>query len=364
VQWSHPSYANRRLYVRNNEEIVCYSLAAPSGTEVASREATRGGDRVTDNRVARTPVVDARRAGQEPSKATRLMYLAYSVARHVDAGLRTVNGPLRTANLYVLTGEGHHTVAIDAEDQIILVDTKSTPQWGAPMMRRLEAVTTQQVGTVIETNLHQGGSNAEFPKLVDIVAHENTKKRMANLAGVNAKALPTKTFRDELSLPIKTIGTEDGSNRLDLFYFGPGYTDGDTVVIMPQYNAVFLGELYPGKSVPLIDRANGGSAIRLPDTLEKAIATIKTYPPMQMVVPSREAPPTTYALSVREWNTLKQLEEYAAFTRALVDGCRAAHDAKKSVDQAVGGFSLPERFKSYSLDELRQFVQAAYDELR
>ena len=30
VQWSGPAYANRRLYVRNNEEIVCYSLAAPT----------------------------------------------------------------------------------------------------------------------------------------------------------------------------------------------------------------------------------------------------------------------------------------------------------------------------------------------
>ena len=30
VVWSHPAFANRSLYVRNNHEIICVSLAAPS----------------------------------------------------------------------------------------------------------------------------------------------------------------------------------------------------------------------------------------------------------------------------------------------------------------------------------------------
>jgi len=30
VVWSHPAFANRCLYVRNNHEIVCMSLATPS----------------------------------------------------------------------------------------------------------------------------------------------------------------------------------------------------------------------------------------------------------------------------------------------------------------------------------------------
>jgi outer membrane protein assembly factor BamB len=365
VQWSHPSYANRRLYVRNNEEIVAYSLAAASAPSDAARQvATRAGNRAPDVRESKTASANVASATSASTKSTRLLYLAYSVAQHTDPGLRTFNGPLRTANLYVLTGEEHHTVAIDAEDQIVLIDTKSTPQWGAPMMRRLEAVTSEQVGLVVETNVHQGGSNAEFPKLGAVIAHENTKKRMAKLAGVNAKAMPTKTFQDKLSVPLKTIGTEDNSNRVDLLYFGPGYTDGDAVVVMPQYNAVYLGELYPGKSVPLIDRANGGSALRLPETLDKAVAKLKTYPAFQMVIPSRETPPATYALSVREWNRMKHFEEYVAFTHALVDVSRAAHEAKKTVDAAVAEFSLPDRFKGYSLDQLRPFVQAVYDELR
>lgn len=29
VNWSHPAYANRRIYARNDEEIIAASLAAP-----------------------------------------------------------------------------------------------------------------------------------------------------------------------------------------------------------------------------------------------------------------------------------------------------------------------------------------------
>jgi len=28
VNWSHPAFANRRMYVRNDQEIICYSMAA------------------------------------------------------------------------------------------------------------------------------------------------------------------------------------------------------------------------------------------------------------------------------------------------------------------------------------------------
>jgi hypothetical protein len=225
-------------------------------------------------------------------------------------------------------------------------------------------VSEQQVTTLINTNPHQGGSNAEFPKVVEIIAHQNTKARMARLAGPNAK-LPTKTFTDKLTLPVKTSGTTDGSSRLDLLYFGSGYTDGDTVVVFPQYNSVFFGELFPGKHVPLVDRANGGSALRFPDTLDKVLAALKTYSPaFQALIVSRDPPPLASTAMLTNWGRLRNFEEYVEFVHALVAGCRAAHDAKKSVDQAVAGFLLPEQFKGYSLDRLRSFVQAAYDEMK
>ena len=32
VVWSHPAYADRSIFIRNDKEIVCYSLAADEGS--------------------------------------------------------------------------------------------------------------------------------------------------------------------------------------------------------------------------------------------------------------------------------------------------------------------------------------------
>ena len=60
-------------------------------------------------------------------------------------------------------------------------------------------------------------------------------------------------FSSRLSLTVQTNGADTGHNRLDLLYFGPAYTDGDAIIVFPQYNTAFLGELFPGRAVPLID---------------------------------------------------------------------------------------------------------------
>jgi hypothetical protein len=304
--------------------------------------------------LVRTPLVDVVRAGQEP-KTPRLAFFGSALEGH---------GPEAYTNLYLVMGDEHHCIATITEDHIILVDTKATPGWGAAIMKRLEQVTDQEVTSLIITNPHQGASNLEFPKVGEIIAHENTRKRMAAL-GVSPKALPNKTFTDKLSFPVKTIGDDDGSNRMDLFYLGPGYTDGDAVVVWPQFNTVDLGELYPGKAVPLIDRLNGGSAIQFPATLDKALETLKTYKVrFQNVVRIRELPRFGQRAMFSGWGRLADLEEYADFVRTLVAAARTAHDAKKTVDDAAASLSLPDRFKDYSLEQLRPFMQAAYEELR
>ena len=68
------------------------------------------------------------------------------------------------------------------------------------------------------------GSNEFFPDTVNIVAHANTKtnmERMDNFQGENAKYLPKQTYTDRL-----TLGSD--SDRIDLYYFGAGHTNGLT----------------------------------------------------------------------------------------------------------------------------------------
>jgi glyoxylase-like metal-dependent hydrolase (beta-lactamase superfamily II) len=106
---------------------------------------------------------------------------------------------------------------------------------------------------------------------VNIVVQANTKTDMQKMdlfKGENAKFLPKTTFQDKQSL-------FSGADRIDLYYFGPGGTDGDTWVVIPALGVVAAGDAFAGKAVTLIDRNNGGSASGYLQALTRVAAEIK-----------------------------------------------------------------------------------------
>ena len=58
------------------------------------------------------------------------------------------------------------------------------------------------------------------------------------------------------------------------------------------------------------------------------------------------------------------LREYADFMRDLVEAARSAMTAGKSVDEAVSGLKLPDKYKNYNMANLKADVQLVYDELK
>src|SRR5438552_17365182 len=80
----------------------------------------------------------------------------------------------------------------------------------------------------------------------------------------NGIGLPKRTFKDKMS-----IGT--GNDRIDLFYFGRGHTNGDAWVLFPALRVVHAGDIFSGKNIPLLDANNGGSAAVIADSLEKGL---------------------------------------------------------------------------------------------
>src|SRR5689334_19911962 len=142
-------------------------------------------------------------------------------------------------NLYMITGSdptnrdafsGGNTAVFIRDNDVVVVDTKLAG-WGQVLMDKIHSVTSKPVAMIINTHTHgdHTGSNEAFGSTVDIVAHENTKANMEKMdafKGDKAKFLPKRTFKDKLS-----IGT--GKNRIDLYYFGRGHTNGDTWVVYP-----------------------------------------------------------------------------------------------------------------------------------
>ena len=70
-----------------------------------------------------------------------------------------------------------------------------------------------------------------------------------------------------------TLGS--GADRVDLYYFGRGHTNGDAFIVFPALRIAHAGDIFSGKNLPLLDVNNGGTGSRSAETLEKAHAGIE-----------------------------------------------------------------------------------------
>jgi cyclase len=252
-------------------------------------------------------------------------------------------------NLYVITGSrdlsafsGGNTAVFITQAGVVLVDTK-LPGWGPNILQLVKTVTNKPVTTIINTHSHgdHTGSNEFFGASVDSVVHENTKKNMANMAefqGDKAKFLPKRTFKDKL-----VIGK--GSDQVDLYYFGRGHTNGDTLIVFPSLRTMHTGDLFASKMLPLVDTMNGGSVVDYPQTLAKAVSGIKG---VDTIIPGH--------IPVTGWNDFK---EFASFTQDVVNYARSAMKAKKTVDQAAAEYKVPAQYKGYVVTIDPQLTTAA-----
>jgi cyclase len=261
------------------------------------------------------------------------------------------------STLYLLRGGGGHSLAFESDEGVILINSMA-PRWGAAILDTLGLITAEPVSTIINTHpdADYSGSNAEFPEATRIVAHANAKAAMARMPafqGADAKFLPNAVFEDKMSLL-------EGRNRVDLYYFGAGHTDGDTVVVIPTYGTGYLGDLFPSKALPVIDTANGGSALALPDTLERALAVMKAEG-VDYVVAGKA--PTVRGRQVRLMS-MRDLQEYIDFNRAFLAAVKRAADAGTSAEDAAATLEMPEQFKAYDMERVQDAVAIVYSELQ
>jgi glyoxylase-like metal-dependent hydrolase (beta-lactamase superfamily II) len=266
--------------------------------------------------------------------------------------------------LYILTG-GSNTLALMRDEGTVLVDTKPAG-WGRAILDNLEAVSDKPVTTIINTHAHADhvGGNVDFPAAATIIAHANAKARMEKMAafqGGNAKFLPNKVVTDRMSLL-------EGADRIELYYFGRGHTDGDLVVVFPEKRLAHFSDLFPAKAAPLIDVENGGSAVALPETLAKAAAELKNIARIVAghdegsAVMGRAGPSAIFANP--RTMTWADFQEYVDFNRDFLAAVKQAMAAGKSADEAAKTMQMPERYKGYEMRNAAANVRAIYAELK
>lgn len=264
------------------------------------------------------------------------------------------------AVLYMLRGGGGSSIVLVRDEGVVLIDSKPRGRT-QELVEAVALVTERPITTIINTHAHidHTGGNLEVPGVVDIVAHERAKaamQKMEAFTGPGAKFLPNKTVAEKMSL-------FDGRERIDLYYFGPGHTNGDLVVVLPGHDIAYLGDLFPAKArAPLIDPAHGGSGVAFPDTLDRVVREIKGI--TRVVTghdpgPPPDAPRNPYG-HIQNWDDLRQ---YAEFNRDFLAAVRAAFVQGKSAAATAASLALPAKYAGYDMTHARANVEIIFKEL-
>jgi cyclase len=253
-------------------------------------------------------------------------------------------------NLYMVTGGGGNTAVFITERGVVLVDTKD-PGSGQAILDKIKTVTDKPVIMIINTHWHSDhvGSN-EFFGGAEIVAQENTKANMAKMddfKGDKSRFLPGKTFKNKMSL-------FKGKDQIDLYYFGPGHTNGDAWVVFKSLRVMHAGDMFSAKYLSLVEADKGGSVINYGRALTKA-ASVKDV--------------DTVITGHSTLMTAADLREYADFYNDFIAFVKSEIKAGKSVDQAAAEYKIPEKYKGYTfgfidlMGGIKGYIQTAYKEL-
>jgi glyoxylase-like metal-dependent hydrolase (beta-lactamase superfamily II) len=252
-------------------------------------------------------------------------------------------------NLYMLKGGGGNTAVYIGANGVTVVDAKN-PGWGQPILDKIKELTPKPVTLLINTHTHGDhvSGNVDFPATVDIVVQENTKANMEKMPIFKdnaGKGMAKRTFKDKM-----TVGS--GKDRVDLYYFGRGHTNGDAFIVFPELRIMHAGDIFSGKNLPLLDYNNGGSGVEIGPTLGKAHGGIKN---VDQIITGHS--------TVMTWG---DLDEYAQFNNDFLKEVRAAMGRGKSADDVAASWKPAEKYKGYNVQEarLKTNVTALYNELK
>jgi cyclase len=240
-------------------------------------------------------------------------------------------------NLYRIPGAGGNSAAFVHKDGVLLVDTKLKDN-GQALLDQIKKVTDKPLTHIVNTHTHgdHTGSNSFFPASVEVVTQENTKTNMAKMPDFQSETgkvgMPDRTFKDKMTL-------FSGKEAVDLYYFGPGHTNGDAFIVFREARVMHSGDIFAGKGQPLLDVNNGGSGVAIVDTLAKAAKGIKK---VDKVITGHS--------EVMAW---QDFVDFGEFNRLFLSHARESLKAGKTAEQAMADFKLPEKFSGYNLTSTR-----------
>jgi glyoxylase-like metal-dependent hydrolase (beta-lactamase superfamily II) len=168
-------------------------------------------------------------------------------------------------DLYLITGGGANTLVRVTPEGLIVVDTKNPGDVNYNrVMEEIRSVSNLPVKYVINTHHHPDhvGNNQKFIDAgAQVIALDALKTRMASDPRTkDIPGLPTITFAKDYDLKF-------GGAVVQAHFYGRGHTGDDTMVYFPDLKVVMVSDQITDNT-PIIDFANGGSAVEWTQVLD------------------------------------------------------------------------------------------------
>lgn len=175
-------------------------------------------------------------------------------------------------NVSFYTERGGTIVTLLTPEHSVVVDTQF-PEQAGNLWEMMKETNAKPLDMLINTHHHgdHTSGNVTFKGMVTThVAHANSLANQERVAKereqMETTLLPGTTYTDKYS---KKVGDE----TITLHYFGPGHTNGDSLVHFEEANVVHTGDLMFNRRFPYIDKSAGADIGNWIDLLKKARKT-------------------------------------------------------------------------------------------
>jgi cyclase len=249
-------------------------------------------------------------------------------------------------NVHMLEGQGGNIGVSSGPDGLLIVDDQF-----APLAEKIDAALQKleaggPLKFVLNTHWHgdHTGGNAFFGRKADIIAHANVRKRLAGKSDTPKEALPVITQEEGLSIHFN-------GEEIRMIPFGPGHTDGDSMIHFTKSGVVHMGDQFFNGRFPFIDLGSGGS-------VEGYIKNVGNA--LQKVSDEAKIIPGHGPLATKK--DLKAFHEMLLETTGII---RKAIAEGKSLEQ-VKAAGLPEKYKEWGTGFMNQsrYVEIVYNSLK
>ncbi len=258
-----------------------------------------------------------------------------------------------TDNIGVFTEKGGTIAFLLSKKGIVVVDAQFADT--APhLIDELKKKSEKPFRFLINTHHHgdHTSGNIAFKGLVrHVLAHENSysnQKASAIKAKTEAKQLyPDWTFGD--AGWHKKIGDEE----IQTYYFGPGHTNGDSIIHFETSNIAHMGDLVFNRRYPFIDKSAGASVKNWIKVLHR---TDRTFDDNTKFIFGHAAPGYEITGNKEDIKAFKDyLEKLLAFGEAEVK-------AGKSKEEFLKTKSIP-GVTEWKGDGIERSLSAVWEEL-